>query len=98
MSSISVLAVEPGKRPSLISIDNDIAIFENIVNGPVDLLPFHRSPFKIVCHLNDSFELSTKKPENTFFIVKHTDVFLGIDRTEAEELREVLRTKLKKWK
>jgi hypothetical protein len=98
MSSISVLAVEPGKRPALISIYNDLSAFKNMVNGPVDLQPFYRSPFKIVCHLNDGFELSMKKPDNPFFIVKHTDQFLGIDRTEAEELRDALKTKMKKWK
>ncbi|MFG6496229.1 hypothetical protein P8610_12755 [Fictibacillus sp. UD] len=100
MSTISVLMVEPSKRPSIVSIDNDLKEFETIVNGPLDLQPFYRSPFKIVCNVDNGYELTygKKKPRDSFFIVKHDGQFQSIDRTEAEEVRDYLKEKMKKWK
>jgi hypothetical protein len=100
LSTISVLMVEPSKRPSIVSIDNDLQTFENIVNGPLDMQPFYRSPFKIVCSVDNGYELTygKKKPRDSFFIVKHDGQFEGIDRAEAEEVRDYLKEKMKKWK
>ncbi|MGM0804990.1 MAG: DUF3846 domain-containing protein [Bacillota bacterium] len=100
MSTISVLMVEPFKRPSIVSIDNDLETFEEIVDGPLDMQPFYRSPFKIVCNVDNGYELSygKKKPRDSFFIVKHEGEFESIDRTEAEEVRDYLKDKMKKWK
>ncbi|MBH0173636.1 hypothetical protein IHV09_08710 [Fictibacillus sp. 23RED33] len=62
--------------------------------------PFYRSPFKIVCNIDDGYELTygRKMPANSFFIVKNEGEFESIDRTEAEEVRDVLKDKMKKWK
>lgn len=100
LSTISVLMVEPSKRPSIVSIDNDLRTFESIVNGPLDMQPFYRSPFKIICNVDNGYELTyaKKKPRDCFFIVKHDGQFEGIDRMEAEEVRDVLKEKMKKWK
>lgn len=100
MSTISVLMVEPSKRPSIVSIDNDLETFEEIVDGPLDMQPFYRSPFKLVCNVDNGYELSygKKKPRDSFFIVKHEGEFESIDRTEAEEVRDYLKDKMKKWK
>ncbi|RZT21364.1 hypothetical protein [Fictibacillus sp. BK138] len=100
MSTISVLMVEPSKRPSIVSINNDMSTFEDIVNGPLDLQSFYRSPFKIVCSVDNGYELTyaKKKPRDSFFIVKHDGDFRSIDRAEAEEIREYLKDKMKKWK
>lgn len=100
LTTISVLMVEPSKRPSIVSIDNDLRTFENIVNGPLDMQPFYRSPFKIVCNVDNGYELTygKKKPRDSFFIVKHDGQFKSIDRAEAEEVRDYLKEKMKKWK
>jgi hypothetical protein len=100
LSTISVLMVEPSKRQSIVSIDNDLRTFEDIVNGPLDMQPFYRSPFKIVCSVDNGYELTygKKKPRDNFFIVKHDGQFEGIDRAEAEEVRDYLKEKMKKWK
>jgi hypothetical protein len=100
MSTISVLMVEPSKKPSIVSIENDLKVFENIVNGPLDMQPFYRSPFKIICNVNNGYELAygKRKPKESFFVVKHDGDFRDIDREEAEEVREYLRVKMKKWK
>ncbi len=100
MSTISVLMVEPSKRPSIVSIENDLNTFENIVNGPLDMQPFYRSPYKIVCNVDNGYDLTYGKckPKDSFFIVKHDGDFIGIDRTEAEEVRDHLKEKMKKWK
>ncbi|MBN3553993.1 hypothetical protein JYA63_06940 [Fictibacillus nanhaiensis] len=100
MSTISVLMVEPSKRPSIISIDNDLKVFENIVNGPLDMQPFYRSPFKMVCNVDSGYELTygKKKPQDSFFIVKHDGDFQSLDRAEAEEVRDYLKDRMKKWK
>jgi hypothetical protein len=99
LSTISVLMVEPSKRPSIISIDNDVKVFENIVDGPLDMQPFYRTPFKIVCNIDSGYELAyaKMKPDSPFFIVKHDGDFQSVERTEAEEIREYLREKMKKW-
>jgi hypothetical protein len=100
LSTISVLMVEPEKRPSIVSIDNDLKTFENIVNGPLDMQPFFRSPYKIVCNVDNGYDLyyGKRKPRESFFIVKHDGQFHSIDRAEAEEVREALKEKMKKWK
>jgi hypothetical protein len=100
LSTISVLMVEPSKRPSIVSIDNDLQVFEDIVNGPLDMQPFYRSPYKIVCNVDNGYDLAygKKKPNDSFFIVKHNGQFESIDRAEAEEVRDVLKEKMKKWK
>ncbi|WNB92494.1 hypothetical protein [Bacillus sp. NEB1478] len=100
MSTISVLMVEPSKRPAIVSIENDLKTFENIVNGPLDMQPFYRSPFKIICNIDNGYELTygNKKPQDTFFIVKHDGSFESVDRMDAEEIRDYIREKMKKWK
>jgi hypothetical protein len=100
LSTISVLMVEPAKRPSIVSIDNDLQVFEKIVNGPLDMQPFYRSPFKIICNVDNGYELTygKRKPQDSFFIVKHSGEFQSIDRAEAEEVRDYLKEKMKTWK
>lgn len=82
------------------SIENDLKTFEEIVKGPLDMQPFYRSPFKIICNVDNGYELTydKKKPRDSFLIVKHDGQFEGDDRTEAEEVRDVLKEKMKKWK
>jgi hypothetical protein len=100
MSTISVLMVEPRKQPSVVEVENDLKVFENIVNGPLDMQSFYRSPYKIICNIDSGYELKygKKKPKDSFFIVKHDGDFHGIDRGESEEIREYLKVKMKKWK
>ncbi|WNB92492.1 hypothetical protein [Bacillus sp. NEB1478] len=100
MSTISVLMVEPKKQPSIVTIQNDLKEFENIVKGPLDMQSFFRSPFKIILNVDNGYELSyaKRKPSECFFVVKHDGDFHGIDRQEAEEIREYLKGKMKKWK
>jgi hypothetical protein len=100
VSTISVLMVEPSKRPAMVSIAKDLRVFEDLVNGPLDMQPFFRSPFKIVCSVDNGYELSyaKKMPRDSFFIVKHDGDFQSVERVEAEEVRDYLREKMKKWK
>jgi hypothetical protein len=87
-------------RPYIVTVENDLKVFENLVNGPLDMQPFYRSPFKIVCNIDNGYELiyAKKRPENSFFIVKHDGDFRSVERGEAEEIRDYLREKMKKWK
>jgi hypothetical protein len=100
MSTVSVIMVEPSKRPAILSIDNDLRTFEKTVNGPLDMQSFFRSPFKLICNVEDGYELSygMKTPRNSFFIVKHDGGFKSLERGEAEEIRDYLKVKMKKWK
>ncbi|MDN4523940.1 DUF3846 domain-containing protein [Fictibacillus fluitans] len=99
MSELHVVMVMPQKRPYITDIPNTTKEFEQIVGGPVDILGFQRQ-YKIVCNIEEGYDLTynKKKPSSTFFVVKYQDQFESLSDTEAEEVKEVLKVKLKKWK
>lgn len=100
MPDIQVVMVQPKKRPQITEIPNSSKRFEEIVGGPVELLSFYQQPYKMVCNIEEGYNLiyNKKAPSSTFFIAKYQDQFESLSDTEVEEVKEVLKVKLKKWK
>ncbi|SDN09182.1 hypothetical protein SAMN04488137_3477 [Fictibacillus solisalsi] len=100
MSELHVVMVMPEKRPYITDIPNSPKEFEHLVGGPVDILNFHQQQYRLVCNIDEGYDLTynKKKPSSTFFIVKYQGQFESLSEAEAEEVSHVLKLKLKKWK
>lgn len=100
MSELSVILIDQKKKPRSIKINHSLEAFEEIVNGPVELLKFHREPYRLVCHVKEGYDLyyNKKTPSGTFFVVKYQNGFESLNELEVDELKKVLRIKMKKWK
>ncbi|MCK6259031.1 DUF3846 domain-containing protein [Fictibacillus sp. KIGAM418] len=100
MPDIQVVMVMPKKRPHITEILNTSKEFEEIVGGPVDILSFHQQHYKIVCNIEEGYDLTYNKkaPSSTFFIAKYQGQFESLSDAETEEIKDVLKTKMKKWK
>ncbi|MDN4071756.1 hypothetical protein [Fictibacillus terranigra] len=100
MSDIQVVMVLPKKRPHITEIPNTSKKFEEIVGGPADILTFHRQQYKLICSIEEGYDLTYNKkvPKSTFFIAKYQGQFESLSDAETEEIRDLLKMKLKKWK
>jgi hypothetical protein len=97
MSDLAVLMIEPGKKPYMTSIRNNIQEFERIVGGPVDVAKFLRSGFYLVCNINAGFGYQNHQlPNSPCFVVRHENDFISLDHEDANEIKGYLRKKGKK--
>ncbi|WP_026679387.1 hypothetical protein [Fictibacillus gelatini] len=98
MSDITVIMANK-ERLSLTSIENSPQAFEDVVGGPVDLLNFYKDGYKLVCHIEEGYNLYYNhiRPKRPFFVVKFESDFKSLTDAEAKEVKEALREKMKKW-
>lgn len=97
MEEIVVVMKQEGKKPITTNLPNDLNYFEKVLNGPVDINKFYFSGFRLVCNVDDGYSLGDRDlPEGSFFIAKYDTDFVSMTVEEADEIKNVLRSKLRK--
>lgn len=93
-----VLLYTVGRLPKTVDISNELGELQDVVDGYIEVVPFHNTPYLLVCNeegkLND-LEANRLVPElkaviyGDFFICKNAgEDFAGLTDEEVKEILE----------
>ncbi|WP_349408687.1 hypothetical protein [Pseudalkalibacillus sp. SCS-8] len=99
-NKIMVVLVKPGQTPQSVYIPNDLAHFEELVDGPASVERFFISGYRLVCSVDEGYGYEEKRtfPNGTFFIARYHTSFEDMSIEEAEEIKKLLKSRPKKRK